>query len=84
LLRDPDEEQFPSSDSLSDPGGSKRVKPFSSAFSLDLEAIDTLPRTELRSPGIVPDETELPATAGAALRRGMLRMLGTIEHFRLL
>jgi hypothetical protein len=84
LWRDPDEEQFPSSDPLSDPGGSKRVKPIAVAFSPDLEPIGTLLRTELRSPGIVPDETELAATDGAALRCGMLKMPGTIEHFRLL
>jgi hypothetical protein len=84
LLRDPDEERLPSSDSLSDPGGSKRVKPFAVAFPVKLEALGAPLRTEVRSPGVVPDETELAATEGAALRRGMLRMLGTIEHFRLL
>ena len=60
------------------------MKPFAVAFPAKLEAIGALFRTEVRSPGIVPDETELPATVGAALRRSMLRMLGTIEHFRLL
>jgi hypothetical protein len=83
-LRDPGEEQFPSSGALSDPGGSKRVKPSAVAFPAKLEAIGAFLRTEVRSPGIVPDETELPATVGAAFRRAMPKMLETIDHFRLL
>jgi hypothetical protein len=60
------------------------VKPSAVVFSPDLESIGARLRKEVRFPGIVPDETELPATEGAALRCRMLKVLRMIEHFHLL
>jgi hypothetical protein len=63
---------------------STQPQPPAVALPTNVEAISAFLRTKVRSPGIVADEAELPATHGAALRRGMLKILGTIEHFRLL
>jgi hypothetical protein len=59
-------------------------QPFAVAFPAKVEAISAFLRTKVRSPRIVPDEAELPTTHGAALRRGMLKILVAIEHFCLL
>jgi hypothetical protein len=64
--------------------GSKIAQPPAVALPTVPDAIDALLRTELQSARIVSDETELPATSGAALGCGMLNILGANEHFRLL
>jgi len=65
-------------------GSVKAQQPSAVALLAGLEAINAPPRTKRSSPGVVPDQTKLSVTDGAALRCAMPKMLGAVEHVRLL
>jgi hypothetical protein len=63
------------------PRGLKSEQPSAVGFLAALEAIDAPPRTEGGSPGIVPDQTKLSVTDGAALRGVAPKISWTVVFF---
>src|SRR5260370_2441933 len=63
------------------PRGLKSEQPSAVGFLAGLEAIDAPPRTEGRSPGIVPDEPKLSVTDRAALRGVAPKISWTVVFF---
>jgi hypothetical protein len=62
----------------------KPQQPSAIALLAVFEAINTLARTQGRSPGVVPDQTKLSVTDGAARRRVPVARLKIIVHLCLL
>jgi hypothetical protein len=65
-------------------GGVKAQQPSAVALLAGLEAINAPPRTKRSSPGVVPDQTKLSVTDGAALRCVRLTILRMPAHVYLL
>jgi hypothetical protein len=65
-------------------GGVKAQQPSAVALLAGLEAINALLRTKGSSPGVVPDETKLSVTDGAALRYFIPTILKMVAHVYLL
>src|ERR1700675_4921243 len=63
------------------PGDVQPDQPSAVGLLAGLEAIDAPPRTEGGSPGIVPDETKLSVTDGAALRGVEPKISWTVVFF---